>query len=178
MPTSSASDHPPNVRLPFSLPAPGDASSPSLSLLLESGPSVLVELPLTLPLGLPLPLPFLLSRTPLMIRPGTSSLPLDICMPNPIPLGLLAPLPIPLTPTMSRASLRVSPDSSSAARKRASSLHNSQSPSLIARPSNRTLCSLAVAISSKVCRISRYPPAVLRLPRCRLSSKSSCGGGR
>ena len=57
--------------------------------------------------------------------------------------------------TMSIASRRVSPVSSSAARKRASSLHRSQSSSCIARLSNRTLCSLAVASSSNVWRIKR-----------------------
>ncbi len=57
--------------------------------------------------------------------------------------------------TMSIASRRVSPVSSSAARKRASSLHRSQSSSCIARLSNRTLCSLAVASSSKVWRTKR-----------------------
>lgn len=176
-PASLTSGYTPDVRLPFSLPAPGDASSPSLSLLREAGPSVLDELPLILPSRLPLPLVLFLSLLP-MIRPGMSSLPLDNWMPSPIALGLLVPLVMPLTPTILNASLRVSPVSSNAAKKRASSLHNSQSPSLIALLSNRTLCSLAVANSSKVCRMSRYPPAVLRLPRCKLSSKSSCGGGR
>ncbi len=57
--------------------------------------------------------------------------------------------------TRSIASRRVSPVSSSAAKKRASSLHRSQSSSCMARLSNRTLCSLAVASSSNVWRIKR-----------------------
>ena len=52
-------------------------------------------------------------------------------------------------------SWRTSPVSSMAARNRASSLHKSQSPSFIARVSNRTGCSVAASNSSNVCRTIR-----------------------
>lgn len=80
--------------------------------------------------------------------------------------------------TSSSASLRVAPLSSKAVRKRASSLHNSQSPSSLALPNNRTSCSELDDSSSKVCRTSRYPPAVFKEPCCKDSSKRVAGGGR
>lgn len=97
----------------------------------------------------------------LAISPGRSSLPcstrrLTICI----------------------ASRNVSPLSSMAARNRANSLHRSQSSSRMARENRRTDCSDAVANSSNVCNMSRYPPAVFSEPRCSDSSKSSPGGGR
>lgn len=135
-----------------------DAESASESLsgppLIDPGPSVLLAAdPSALPPALLPPAP---PPPPLLLLLGTSSR-WPFCIPSPIPpLGLPPRLPpIPETPTMSSASRSVSPVSSSAARNLASSLQSSQSPSRIALPRSLTLCSLAVAISSKVCRISR-----------------------
>ena len=80
--------------------------------------------------------------------------------------------------TISRTSRSVAPLSSRAVRNLASSLHNSQSSSSFARESKRTNCSELELNSSKVWRMSRYPPAVFNEPLCNDSSKSSCGGGR
>jgi hypothetical protein len=57
-------------------------------------------------------------------------------------------------------------------------LHSSQSCSCFAFSKSLKTCSSPVSSSSKVCRTSRYPPAVFRLPFCSDSSNSSRGGGR
>ena len=127
----------------------------------------------------------------LVERPSDSVMSSSPLLPRPLPLAILANgMPsrsLILSPsgscrrstfTIFMASFNISPVSSIAARNRASSLHNSQSPSLIALVIRRTDCSVAEVSSSSVCRMIRYPPAVFKEPLCSDSSNSSCGGGR
>lgn len=60
-----------------------------------------------------------------------------------------------LRSTISNASLSVAPLSSKAVRNRASSLHNSQSPSFFALARSRTSCSELELNSSNVCKTRR-----------------------
>ena len=80
--------------------------------------------------------------------------------------------------TSASACFNVLPDSSRAMRKRANSLHNSQSCSSLARLSSRSDWLEPVCSSSRLCNTSRYPPAVFREPLFRDSSNSSCGEGK
>lgn len=143
------------------LAVPASLSPLTLALASESSPPGLPPFPLpVLPVLLDSPDP---EPDPLSIfLCGTSS---RATSDPPMPSSpSLFPVAI-LTLAISSASRSVSPVSSSAAKNLASSLHSSQSSSLIALLSSLTLCSDADDSSSNVCRMSRYPPAVFKLPR-------------